>query len=69
MAERQRGERGAKEGVNDAAATVVASETPAQAEITAIKTRITELHARDAVRPSGKSSVDESRSSVSRCSE
>jgi hypothetical protein len=45
---RQLGKRGAKECVGGAAATVVPSETPAQAGITAIKTRIAELHARDA---------------------
>jgi hypothetical protein len=48
MAGRRRGERGAEEGVGDAAVNVVASETPAQSGVTAIKARIAELHARDA---------------------
>jgi outer membrane protein assembly factor BamB len=47
MPGRQRGERWAKGGASVAAATRV-SETPAQAAVTAIKTRIAGLHTRDA---------------------
>jgi hypothetical protein len=41
-------ERSMEVGAGDAAATAIASETPAQAEITAVKTRIAELNRRDA---------------------
>jgi hypothetical protein len=48
MAGRGREKRSGTGGAGDAAATIDASETPAQAGITAIKTRIAELNRRDA---------------------